>query len=50
MTDTQGKERHFDLVKKHLFKIGFRLDVYQLISFKLGIMIDLTKLHILILL
>ena len=33
---------------KHMFKIGLCLDTYELISFKLGIMRNMTKLYIFI--
>ena len=45
----QGKEPYFwDFVKKKSFNIGLYSDIYGQISFKLGIMIETTKLYILI--
>ena len=42
-----GRELNFGDFE-NMFKIGLRLDAYKPISFKLGMMIDTTKLYILI--
>ena len=43
-----GNELYLHYFEKTLYKIGLCLDAYELIFFKLGMMIDMTKLYILI--
>ena len=40
----QGREAFFDVSSKYGFNIGFHSDAYELISGKLGMVIDMTKL------
>ena len=44
----KGKELNFSDFKKCMFKISWCSDAYEPITFKLGMMIDRTKLYILI--
>ena len=44
----QGREVNFSDFEGNKCTIGLYLDAYELISFKLGIMMDITKLYILI--
>ena len=48
MISIQGRELNFGVCKMYMFKIGWCLDAYEPISFKFGIMIDITELCILI--
>ena len=44
----QGNKLHFGDVMKNVFNIGLCLDAYELIFYVLGMMINMTKLYILI--
>ena len=44
MCNIQERELNFMILKKYMFKTGWRFDVYKVICFKLGMMIDMTKL------
>ena len=48
MSDVQGRQIYFDDCIKNIFKIGFCSDSCEMISFKLGLMIDMTELYLLI--
>ena len=48
MIHIQGRELNFGDFKDNIFKIALCLDASELICFKLGMMIDMTKLPILI--
>ena len=42
MINIQGTELNFSGFEKYIVKIGYCLDAYEPISFKLGIMIDMN--------
>ena len=44
----QGRELNFSDFEGSMFQIGLCLDTYKLFSFKLDMMIDMTKLYILL--
>ena len=48
MTDIQRKELCKGDFKRLLFKTGLRWEVYELISFKFGMMIDMSIVYILL--
>ena len=45
--DSQGRKLCFDFTE-YTFLIGLRSDDYEPISFKLGIMLNMTKVYILL--
>ena len=47
-SNIQGRELKVSDFVKYAFNIGLRSDAYELISFKLDIMLDITKLSTLI--
>ena len=48
MINIQGRELGFSDFEENMLKIGLHLDASELISFKFAVMIDMTKLYILI--
>ena len=42
------RELYYSDFEKNIFKIGVRSDVFESISFKLGVIIDMTNFYILI--
>ena len=46
--NTQGTKLGFQDFIKNMFKYGLRLDIYEPVSSKLGMMIDTTKLSIVV--
>ena len=48
MIDIQVRELNFSDFRENMFKVGLHMDAHKLISFKLGMMIEATKLYIFI--
>ena len=48
MINIQWRDLNFIYLTKCMFKIGWCLDTYKPISFILGIMVNMTKLYIMI--